>query len=118
MLCFIYDISQRLLNSFHEFIITVLLQVVWLHHYPAFCIRSCEDQPSRNKSTLYKWCFSFQFIGNVRVRGEFLQVEASDFLRYNGHSSGVLGAFFFFLSALLLEYLRIYLVLIDNLLPS
>ena len=59
-----------------------------------------------------------QFIGNVRVRGEFLQVEASDFLRYNGHSpSGVLGAFSFFLSALLLEYLRIYLVLIDNL-PS
>ena len=76
---------------------------------------SCEDQPSRNKSTLYKWCFSLQFIGNVRVRGEFLQVEASDFLRYNGHSSGVLGAFSF--SALLLEYLRIYLILIDNL-PS
>ena len=54
-----------------------------------------------------------QFIGNVRVRGEFLQVDASDFLRY-----GVLEAFSFFLSALLLEYLRIYLVLIDNLLPS
>ena len=53
-----------------------------------------------------------QFIGNVRVRGEFLQVDASDFLRY-----GVLEAFSFFLSALLLEYLRIYLVLIDNL-PS